>query len=152
MKNKTLALLITLLMSTPSWSFLCYITLVKDNCWKDYSVTVDITNSATGGVMTTISVPKGEAWFRQTFECEPNQKLMYIATFSPVFWEKDIGKNYHALNFWSLPTEINPGDSAWNVSVCYPADFSSVPTPPQATADCKCDFASIPIIPPKKAP
>lgn len=152
MKRVTLVALISLLMSTPSWSFMCYMTLAKDNCWQDYSVTVDIINSSTGGTMTTITVPKGELWSRQTFDCEPSQKLMYIARFSPVFWEKDIGKTYPAQNFWSLPSQINPGDSAWNVSVCYPADFSLVPVPPQATSNCKCDFTSIPVIPPKKIP
>ncbi len=152
MKIKNLVWFTLLLSSTSSWSFTCYMTMVKDNCWKDYNVMVDVNNSRTGDKMLTITVPKGDLWNRQMFDCDAGLKLMYIARFSPVFWEKDVGKTYPALNFWSLPNEIHPGDSAWNISVCYPKDFALVPMPPQATGNCKCDFASIPIIPPKKLP
>ena len=152
MQKKTLAILSALLINAPAWSFTCYMTLAKDNCWKDYTVSVDILNATTGTTMTTITIPKGELWARDTFECEAAQKLMYKASFSPVFWQRDEGKIYSAQRFWSLPDVINPGDSAWNVSICYPADFASVPTPPQATNNCNCDFTSIPVIPPKKLP
>ncbi|RUR13270.1 hypothetical protein [Legionella sp. km772] len=152
MKRISLVVFVSLLLSTTSWSFTCYMTLAKDNCWQDYNVSVDIINSSTGGIITTVNIPKGESWARQTFDCEVSEKLMYIARFSPVFWQKDIGKTYPAQRFWSLPAQINPGDSAWNVSVCYPADFSLVPTPPQATNNCQCDFTVIPAIPPKKIP
>ncbi len=152
MKIKTLVALGALINIAPSWAFTCYYTLAKDNCWTDYTVTVDVINSKTGSPLTTVTVPKGEQWSRQMFECEPDLKLMYTARFSPVFWQSDIGKTYSAQNFWSLPSKINPGDSAWNVSVCYPADFSQVPMPPQAIASCKCDFTSIPAIPLKKIP
>lgn len=140
------------LVSLPCWSFTCYITLAKTNCWKDYTVSADVINSATGGTMTTVTVPQGTLWARQIFDCEAAQKLMYIARFSPIFWAKDKGKTYSALNFWSLPDAIHPGDSAWNISVCYPNDFALTPIPPQATSNCACDFTSIPVIPPKQLP
>ena len=75
---------------------------------------------------------------------------MYVARYTPVFWQSDIGKTYDAQHSWSLPDEVNPGDMAWNVSVCFPADFSLVPMPPQATNNCKCDFAGIPVLRPGK--
>lgn len=136
----------------PSWAFNCYYTLAKDNCWNTYDVAVDIIDGKSGAILTTVEVPKGESWTRTSFSCEPLQPLVYKARFSPVFWEQDKGKSYFSLNSWVMPETINPGDSAWNVSVCYPADFSQVPMPPEATGNCKCDFTVIPQIPPKQIP
>lgn len=102
-------------------------------------------------VLTTATVPAGKSWTRVTFPCETNgQKLMYRAQFSPSIWDSEKGKVYMAKNYWSLPNGVNEGDSAWNVSVCYPSDFSEVPMTPEATGSCACDFSSIPEIPPKK--
>lgn len=152
MNRKGLLALLVLTMSAQSEAFTCYYTLAKDNCWKSYEVSVDVLDGTTGRILTTVTVPKDKLWERQTFSCEASQTLVYSARFSPIFWETDKGKVYASTRSWPLPRVINPGDSAWNVSVCYPADFAAVPMPPQATSDCKCDFESIPVIPPKKIP
>jgi hypothetical protein len=152
MKIKSVITSLCLIFTCPSWAITCYYTLVKDSCWTNYDVSVDVIDAITGGVLTTVKVPKGQQWTRQTFPCQPAQKLMYNASFSPIFWQSDIGKTYAALNYWSLPDAVQPGDSAWNVSVCYPTDFSLVPTPPTATSNCKCDFTDIPGIKPKQLP
>lgn len=150
MQKRVLIFLLGILASIPGWAITCYYTLAKDSCWTNYDVSVDVIDSMTTKTLTTVTVPKGQQWTRQTFPCHEAQKLMYIATFSPVFWQSDIGKTYPAQNAWSLPEQINPGDSAWNVSVCYPADFSQVPLPPTGPGNCKCDFTTIPAIPPKQ--
>jgi hypothetical protein len=152
MMIKLLVTFLSLVVTCPSWAITCYYTLAKDSCWINYNVSVEVIDSRTGGVLATVTVPKGQAWTRQTFDCKPAQKLTYIARFSPVFWESDIGKTYSAINYWSLPDAVQQGDSAWNVSVCYPSDFSLVPTPPSATAECTCDFTRIPEIKPKQLP
>ena len=139
-----------LVISSPLWAITCYYTLAKDNCWTKYNVSEDVMDAATGKVLTTVIVPAGKSWIRQTFPCVPGEKLMYRAQFSPIIWESEKGKVYYAINYWSLPNNVNAGDSAWNVSVCYPADFGQVPLPPEATNTCKCDFSNIPAIPPKK--
>ncbi|KTD09104.1 periplasmic protein [Legionella gratiana] len=141
---------VSLISSNSLWAITCYYTLAKDNCWSNYTVTVDVMDAATAKVLTTAIIPPGKSWVRQSFLCEPGQKLMYRAQFSPAIWESGKGESYYAKNYWSLPNEVNPGDSAWNVSVCYPSDFSQIPLPPDATGTCKCDFDSIPAIPPKK--
>lgn len=126
------------------FSITCYYTLAKDNCWTNYDVTVDVIDSRTNKTLTSITAPKGKSWARQTFECEASQKLMYIAQFNPVFWEGDTGKKYNSLNYWSLPDVVKPNEKAWTLSVCYPADFSLVPLPPNNSGNCTCDFTSIP--------
>lgn len=146
MRIKTFITSIFLFYSTSNYAITCYYTLAKDSCWTDYNVSVDVLDSANNQVLTTVVVPKGKQWTRQTFACKPSQKLMYIAHFTPTFWEGDAGKTYSALHFWALPDAIHQGDDAWTVSVCYPADFSLVPTPPTASSNCQCDFASIPQI------
>jgi hypothetical protein len=139
------------IFTSPLWAITCYYTLAKDNCWLRYNVSVDVMDALSAKVLTTITVPAGKSWGRVTFSCETNgQKLMYRARFTPSIWESEKGETYLAKNYWSLPNSVKPGDSAWNVSVCYPSDFSEVPLPPEATGTCKCDFSGIPEIPPKQ--
>ncbi|KTD60646.1 periplasmic protein [Legionella sainthelensi] len=150
MPVRILLVVLSLISANSIWAITCYFTLAKDNCWNNYTVTVDVMDAATAKVLTTAVIPPGKSWVRQIFPCTPKEKLIYRAQFSPVIWEREKGQIYYAKNYWSLPNDINSGDSAWNVSVCYPSDFSQIPLPPEATGTCKCDFDSIPIIPPKK--
>jgi len=147
---KWLSIIAGLFVSAQSFAFQCYFTLAKDSCWTNYNVSVTVTDANTEQVVTELTVPKGQSWLRQAFECEPNMKLNYKATFNPIIWESEAGKIYPANKFWSLPETINPADSAWVVSVCYPDAFSEVPLPPTANNKCACDFSVIPPIPPKK--
>ncbi|KTD67590.1 periplasmic protein [Legionella santicrucis] len=141
---------LSFISSSPLWAFTCYYTLVKDNCWTKYNVTVEVIDAATEKVLLTPTVPAGKSWVRETFTCSAAESLMFRARFSPVFWESDKDKTYNSKRFWPMPSAINPGDSAWNVSVCYSSDFAQVPLPPESTGDCKCDFDNIPAIPPKQ--
>lgn len=151
MLAKTFILILSLILSSSLWANItCYYTLVKDSCWTKYDVSVDVMDAVSAKVLTTVTVPAGKSWMRQTFPCDAGQKLMYRAQFSPVFWESDKGKTYIAKNYWSLPNTINPGDSAWNVTVCYPNDFAQVPLPPDVSGNCSCNLDDIPTIPPKK--
>lgn len=133
-----------LVVSAPIWSFTCYYTLAKDSCWTNYNVSVEVQDASTLKSLLTLDVPAGKQWGRGSFECNPMQSLVYIAQFSPVFWQNDKGKTYSALRNWVLPQKINPGELAWTIPVCYPADFSQVPLPPDAKGNCKCDFTNIP--------
>ena len=139
----------SLIYCSAIWSFTCYFTLVKDSCWTKYNVSVDVVDDDKSTVLTTVNVPAGTPWIRQKFTCEAKQKLMYKARFTPVFWQSDVGKTYSADRYWFMPGTINPGDTAWNIPVCFPANFSEVPFPPDAKGNCKCDFSTIPAIKPK---
>ncbi len=137
------------LITSPLWAITCYYTLAKDNCWLKYNVSVQVIDALTTKVLTTVTVPAGQSWARVTFPCEIGQKLTYHAQFTPFIWESEKHKVYEAKNYWSLPNAVHPGDTAWNVSVCYSSDFSEVPMTPEATNSCACDFKSIPIIKPQ---
>lgn len=149
MKKKICLFALGLVCTAPSWSFNCYLTLAKDNCWQKYNVTVQVVDTATGKEVTHLTVPAGKAWERQEFTCDKAEKLMYYAQFTPVIWESEKGKIYSAKTYLSLPAEIKSGAKAWNIPVCYSADFAQVPMPPEATNSCQCDFSSIPDIPPE---
>lgn len=146
---KLCILSLSALFTSPLWAITCYYTLAKDNCWLKYNVSVQVIDALTTKVLTTATVPAGQAWTRVTFPCDVGQKLTYHAQFTPFIWESEKNKVYEAKNYWSLPSAVNPGDTAWNVSVCYPSDFSETPMTPEATNSCACDFNSIPVIKPQ---
>ncbi|MCX7117423.1 MAG: hypothetical protein NTW94_05905 [Legionellales bacterium] len=142
--NKILMSLVLGVSSLQIQAFPCYITVVKDSCWTKYDVTVTV--SHVGKPVVSVLVPNGQSWARQTFECEPKEAISFTSTFLPVIWQSDAGKVYSAQHAWALPEAIGQGDRAWNIPICYPADFSEVPLPPDAGQNCKCDMKSVPPI------
>jgi len=142
--------LLCFLISTSSHAVTCYITMVKDSCWKDYNLTVSVKDAGSGDEITSILVAEGDAWGRQQFECNPGQTLALEAQFSPVFWSGEEDKKFPAQRYWKLPAEMENGITGWNVTVCYPKWFANVPVPPNATSNCKCDTDSIPPVEPRK--
>lgn len=146
---KILIALLCVCFSISVQAFPCFLTLVKDNCWTNYNVSVGATNATTGKLITTVTVLQGKSWTRQAFDCEPAEAISFVASFSPVFWENDVGKTYAALRDWRLPEAIATGDTAWNITLCYPGQFSEVPLPPDASGTCACKTDDIPPIPPQ---
>lgn len=141
---RLIILSLSLIFSSSIWSFKCFYTLAKDSCWKDYNVSVEVTDSNTLKKLFTVDIPAGTMWVRKEFTCTASQGFLYVAKFTPSFWESEKDKPYPALRNWTLPSQINPGDLAWTLSVCFPGDFSQVPLPPKARGNCQCDFKSIP--------
>lgn len=146
---RELAVFTGIMLSTSVQAFPCFFTLAKDNCWTNYTVQVTVTDAVTNQQLTQVTVSAGQNWARQAFACQPLQKLKYLATFSPTIWEKDAGKVYAALQYWSLPAAPQAAETAWNIPVCYASDFSEVPLPPSATGQCQCNFQVIPPVPPQ---
>ncbi|PJD93672.1 MAG: hypothetical protein CK424_02440 [Legionella sp.] len=140
------------LLSTQVHAVTCYLTMVKANCWKDYDLSVEVSNAESGVIKGTIKVPEGKLWVRQSFECEPGNTLALVAKFSPVFWAGDENKTFPGQRYWNLPDKIKPGETGWNVTVCYPKYFANVPIPPDATANCACDLTHIPPLESQKNP
>lgn len=138
-----------LAFSAQLFAFPCFFTLAKDSCWTNYDVTVIVMDANTNKEVVTVEIPKGKSWARQSFTCSPAQRFFYKATYQPVFWQSEIGKVYMSTRYWSMPATIDKGDTAWNIPVCFPADFAAVPLPPDAVGNCQCDFTSIPSPPPQ---
>ena len=132
-----------------AYSFPCYITLVKDNCWTEYDVNVTVINVLNEQVLTTIHIPKGESWSRKELVCEPKQTVMFKAVFSPVFWESDSKKVYFGKRYWSFPDKIVAGAGAWDMKICFSDHFAAVPLPPEGGGHCACDMTGIPPIKPR---
>jgi len=136
----------------PLYAFRCVFTLVKDSCWKDFDVTVAVKEVRTDKPLFSLSVAKGESWSRKEFACEAGAEIIYSATFSPSIWKGSEGKTYLAQRFWSLPTAIKAGETAWEIPVCFPGAFAEVPLPATAGSNCACNFDAVPAIPATKVP
>jgi hypothetical protein len=131
--------LLLLSLAAQAYSFPCYITIIKDNCWTNYDVTVQVDDVMVDKPITSIVIPSGEAWTRYEFSCQEKQTLQFTAAFSPVIWDKDEDRKYKSKRFWSYPEIIRQGDTAWNMTVCYPQDFAEIPMPPDVSGACTCD-------------
>jgi hypothetical protein len=142
--SRCVFLMLCFLFSMRVMAFPCYMTLVKDNCWTNYNLTVNVIDTSTEKNVITIVVPSGKSWTRSQFECHPEQTFMMMASFSPVFWDADVGKMFAAKRYWSLPEAVTEGTIAWNMNICYSDDFSGVPLPPEASGTCQCDYSTIP--------
>lgn len=142
---KIISLMFIYCLSSEGYAFQCYLTLFKDHCWKDYSVSVDVVDSATEKKVTTLTIPANELWKRVSFNCSAKQSFIFLSKFSPAFWSQDEGKVYNPKRYWSLPEAENEA-VAWNMNVCFPADFAQVPIPPEANNKCGCDKSMAPAI------
>ena len=139
----TLSAFVLAMTSVSSYALSCVVTLVKDNCWLDYDVTIDIQDSRKKVSLSKALIPKGKNWNRVSFECEPTQVLSATAMFSPAIWEKDKDKVYNAVRFWTLPGLPPEKEALWSINICFPGQFESVPSPLQ-TQNCGCSLDGIP--------
>jgi DNA-binding beta-propeller fold protein YncE len=146
--HNLLKILMMYCISMHVYALPCYITMVKDSCWTEYNLTVDVIDASNDNVIATISVPKGESWARHEMTCQPEQVVNFRAKFSPVFWTSDTDKVFSTKKIWSFPDQINAGDGAWNMTICFADYFSGVPLPPEGSGQCVCDTKNIPPIKP----
>ena len=147
--SKLLIALFSICLAVQAQAFPCFFTLVKDSCWTNYNLSVIVRNASTGKSITTVTVPQGKSWAREQFDCQPAEQISFSATFTPVFWEADIGKIYPSRHDWSLPEAVTAGDTAWNLNICYPSEFAEVPLPPEASSHCGCKTDNIPPVKPQ---
>jgi hypothetical protein len=143
-----LVIILSTSIYTSSYAIQCFFTMVKDSCWKDYNLSVDLINAKTGKNILTVLIPQGQLWIRQPFKCSAGDTLSLQATFNPAFWESDADKVYSGQHYWGLPKVLQEGEVAWNVTICYPKEFSAVPLPPDASGNCGCNVNDIPAVEP----
>ena len=146
---KLLMMLFGLCFTVHVHAFPCFVTFVKDSCWTNYDVTVIATNTSNSKLVMTVPILQGKSWNRQQYDCQPKDGLSFSSTFTPVIWENEAGKTYPSRRNWNFPEAIAKGDTAWNMTICYPRDFAGVPLPPDASGNCKCDTDVIPPVKPQ---
>ena len=146
LRTKFFSALVLSSLSLSAYATGCFITIAKDRCWDKYEVTVIAKNANGLSLVKTLSIPKGQPWVREKFECSPGETLAMEATFSPVFWAEDKSKLFPAKRYWSMPATLQDGAIGWNLTVCFPADFEDVPIPPELHTNCGCDLGAIPKI------
>ena len=148
MKTRLLSLFIISFSSLKLFAFPCFFTVMKDSCWTNYDVTIAINDIHEEKPMLTVTVPKGKSWVRQQTDCNIGQKLTYSATFSPIIWENQANMVYKVQQIVTLPTAIQPKETAWDLHICFSEAFAKVPMPPSAGANCICNFNTIPAVEP----
>jgi hypothetical protein len=122
----------------------CYITLIKDQCWKDYQVHLNIIDMSTHTNQLEIDLPKGEMWTRKKFDCQPGQIFNKSASFSPAIWQGDEQKEFASSAKINLPPSAPKEGAIWSIDICFPEGFSKVPTPVKDVGHCGCDKTNIP--------
>ncbi len=135
--------------STQLYAFPCFVTLVKNTCWTDYNVTINVTNADTTAPILSATIPQGQSWVRKKFDCQPREALSFSATFTPVIWQNEAKKIYPGGHNWFLPEAVMKDVTAWNLTICFPKEFSEVPLPPTALNNCECKTDDIPPIKPQ---
>ena len=137
----SIVLFITLSLITAStYAFDCYVTAIKGNCWKNFSVTLDVIDNGTKKSLIVVKIPKGKMWVREKFSCKEKQGLDYKANFTPAIWNDKSENNFNSKRVWFLPDDIKKGAVAWNMNVCFPTHFSEVPLPTDADSSCGCSI------------
>lgn len=129
-------------IGTNAWAdnFICTLHFMKNNCWKAHQITLQPMDVATQKkIGDPIVLPKGQDEIEVNIPCTPNQDISFSATFSPPIWS-DSNMSYPTSHFWQSPAALPPGATNWIISLCFANDFTSVPLPLEATANCQCDF------------
>lgn len=143
---KTVVLLISAFFSAFTYAIPCFFTVAKDSCWTNYNVTVSLFDAGSNKLVGSILIPKGKSWARVQSNCSPGTTLRVQAQFNPIFWQGDENKIYAAQNYQILPSQIAKGETAWNITLCFPQQFAEVPFPPEGTANCQCVMQDIPAV------
>ena len=127
-----------------SKSFPCSVVISKSQCWKDYNITVDVSDAITLKQKDSYSLPKGTNLLKKTFTCSPLEQLTFSTSFTPIIWEQGKGKSYQASQIYQVPAAIEKGRTQWLLQLCYPSDFQGLPIPPaQQEGDCACVFPKV---------
>lgn len=141
--SKLLGMLALSWVST-SFAVTCYVTFIKDQCYADYNVHLSINDSHSKRSLVELDLPQSKFWIRQAFDCQPNQVVTIASSFTPAIWEADAGKQFFGTHFTQFPDIEPPQGTIWAMDVCFPSQFSKVPSPPKITGTCGCDKTSIP--------
>lgn len=121
----------------------CVLKLAKSNCWKGYQVTVQPMDADTGESFgNPIVLEKDVFQVSAPIACKPRQNITFKATISPAVWAES-RTSFSSTKFWLTPKKLPRGATEWIATMCFSKDFSTVPMPLAAGANCACDFAPL---------
>ena len=117
----------------------CEVQVFKSPCWNDYNVTVSVHRAINLQELEKVTVKKGSNDNSMIFECPNGEPITFRAKFSPPIWLTYSSKRYASKRVWDVPMHIAKDVAKWKITVCYPGDFQSVPTPPGEADNCACE-------------
>lgn len=129
--------------SSVSFAVQCYVTLVKAECWKNYQIDINTTQSD-GKVVGKILIPKDKMWGRIDFPCDAGDVLASDVSFDPPIWVNQKGMRYKSNRFWSLPAADPVNGSIFTINMCFPGDFAKLPVSTDTNSSCDCSMEGIP--------
>lgn len=122
----------------------CYFTALKDSCWLNYDVTIQLISGENGATVTYLTIPKGKSWARTKISCSNGDGFSLSATFNPPIWEKDKGRVFKGNTILRVPDKLPQGYVSWDVRSTYPNNFARIPMPASTTGACRVDWSQVP--------
>tara|TARA_B110000879_G_C11009438_1_gene446420 strand:- start:313 stop:735 length:423 start_codon:yes stop_codon:yes gene_type:complete len=127
---------------------------MKSDCWNKHRVKFKIVdNLSEKTIIDNIHLDNDKLWVRKEFVCKAAQGLVPKVTYSPYVWESEKDTEFATKRVWFLPVNINKDIEAWNVPICFPSDFATVPILPTVNRECDCNNTKALVTPlPKPKP
>lgn len=119
----------------------CVVQLVKDSCWRTYTIRLQAYDAQTlHAVGKVIVLPGQKQSVEAAIPCQANQELTFKASFSPKIWGEGKDTIYHAQHVWNVPMQVSKDANKWLMKICFAKDFTDVPMPLMIKGDCVCQF------------
>lgn len=118
----------------------CELRVVKNTCWEDYEITVDVVEAEVDKPITQVVVPKNLQSKGEQFSCPKVDKITLHGKFDPPIWQDQKGVSYKAKQVWDVPRTFPEDTERWTITVCFPNDFIAVPIPPKIQLPCLCKY------------
>jgi hypothetical protein len=114
------------------------IVIVKNSCWKGYSVTVDYVDLRSAQHQQTVSLGPDDMEAKVNFNAEVDKPHQFSAKFSPEIWAGDSKKVFNSTQVWVVPESLPAGKERYEMRLCFPNDFQGVPAQISNVVNCVC--------------
>lgn len=115
----------------------CEIQIIKNSCWLDREVVVQLIDSAHASVYETFKLPINKDSLVQSFNCSHLERFNFAARFSPPLWKNQEVRSYPSKNVWHAPQNLPENVEKWVISLCFSDDFAGVSLP-MGAKNCEC--------------
>ncbi|MEE9452204.1 MAG: hypothetical protein V3V61_05545 [Gammaproteobacteria bacterium] len=116
----------------------CYVKFMKAQCWTEQRVTLHFIEAIEFEGKDKITLPANKFSVRHKFKCDDYDTITFATNFAPPIWEGEEDSWYQSKQVFAVPKD-QPTDEDWEISLCFPYDFSSVPDIPDSDLQaCQC--------------